>query len=235
MVPLAGWGGTGAKWGRRVFTGQDAARFLDDVGSRALNQAADAVPPSSVARADGLPANVDVPTLRFGDEASFNAAAARAHPNSAYEYNGVTWHTDAQGRTRLVEGSLSEGSATRSRLQTEIGNLDGVAADTDVGFHILGHWFGGPTNPLNVVPGNGRPLADGTKNLNNSGYARMERSLRDAIRDPDVADVAVRMEPVYFDANSTVRPDVFRVVTTITRADGTVTTTPYRFLNRRNP
>ncbi|WP_169316047.1 DNA/RNA non-specific endonuclease [Serinicoccus profundi] len=235
MVPLAGWGGTGAKWGTKVFKGSDAAKFVDEVGGKVLDDAIGGAPMPSVAKADGLAGKVDVPSMKFTDEASFNAAANKAHPNASYEYNGITWRTDEFGRTKAIEGSLTEGSATRSKLQTDIGNTPGVAADTDVGFHLLGHWFGGPTNRLNVVPGNGKPLADGTKNLNNSGYAKMERSLRDAIRDPDVADVKVRMEPVYFDGNTSVRPDVFRVVTETVNKDGTVIKNTYRFMNRKNP
>ncbi|OLT41815.1 hypothetical protein BJF86_02025 [Serinicoccus sp. CNJ-927] len=233
MVPLAGWGGTGAKWGTKVFKGSDAAKFIDEVGGKVLDDAIDAAPVPTVAKADGLPGKVDVPSMKFTDEASFNAAANKAHPNASYEYNGVTWKTDEFGRTKAVEGTITEGSATRSKLQTDIGNTPGVAADTDVGFHLLGHWFGGPTNRLNVVPGNGKPLADGTKNLNNSGYAKMERSLRDAIRDPDVASVSVKLEPKYMSTNVSVRPDAFNVVTTITRKDGTIETKPYFFENQR--
>jgi hypothetical protein len=41
--------------------------------------------------------------------------------------------------------------------QADLGKVPG-SQPGDVGFHLIGHQFGGPINPLNVVPGNGQPL-----------------------------------------------------------------------------
>lgn len=117
-------------------------------------------------------------------------------------------------------------------MQREIGN-SADAASTDVGFHLIGHWFGGPVNKLNVVPGNGKPIGDGLANLNQGEYAKMERMLRDAVLDSNIKDVNVKVEPRYFDGNSTTRPDTIWVVTRTTDSQGNVVEQTFRFANKR--
>jgi len=57
-------------------------------------------------------------------------------------------------------------------------------APSDVGFHLIGDRFNGPTNRLNVVAGNGKPLADGLPNLNQGAYKRFENRVAHLASDP---------------------------------------------------
>lgn len=200
LVPFLGWGSTAGKWTRRALTAEE----LTILGRLDTFPAGfDHV--SMVARADGL----EVPTFEFSNLRAFNRAANNAHPNARYVFNGVAWETDALGRPIRVSGAPSGSAAGRSPgVQRGIGH-EGI--DGDVGFHILADSLGGPTNRLNVVPGNGKPLGDGLANLNQGRYSQMESYLREALGNNQA--VQVDIVPQYRPDNLTTRPDVFTVQT----------------------
>ncbi|MBB5786560.1 DNA/RNA non-specific endonuclease [Jiangella mangrovi] len=200
LIPFLGWGATGGKWTRRALTAQELTILgrLDSFPTGFDNV-------TMMARADG----VELPTFEFSDLAAFNRAANSAHPNARYVFNGVAWETDSLGRPIRVSGSPSGSAAGRAPgVQRGIGH-EGI--DGDVGFHILADSLGGPTNRLNVVPGNGKPLGDGLANLNQGRYAQMERYLREALGNNQA--VQVDIVPRYRPDNTTTRPDSFRVQT----------------------
>lgn len=146
--------------------------------------------------------------LRFESFDDLNAAANAALPNTIYEYGSLRWTTDAQGRVARAEDQVTLDAVGRNdpALQRRIGN-EGYA--TDVGFHLIADSFGGPTNRLNVVPGNGKPLPDGTKNLNTGAYATFERQIRQIKQaNPDLK-IEMRVEALYDAGNTTSRPDAF--------------------------
>ncbi|WP_131106091.1 DNA/RNA non-specific endonuclease [Ornithinimicrobium sufpigmenti] len=202
LVPLGGQAATAGKWGRRVLTADEAAAVLRNLDNVPLNQLDDSV--QLLARGD----NIGPGVFRFDSMADFNAAANRAHPNVRYEYNDMFWRTDEAGRTAEVGGQLSLNPGGRdARLQGEIGRGPD-ALDSDVGFHLIADSLGGPTNRLNVLPGNGRPIDDGLANLNQGAYARMENVLRGALQGG--SEVRFNLRTVYPEGITT-RPDRFVV------------------------
>lgn len=78
---------------------------------------------------------------------------------------------------------------------------------TDVGFHLWPADAGGPVNMLNVIPGNGKPLPGGIKNLNNSQWARFEKRVMDLAKTPGT-NVEARIIPRYLYGNSSRRPNI---------------------------
>jgi hypothetical protein len=145
-------------------------------------------------------------TVRLNDEAAFKAAADHAAPNTTYEFGSYSWTTDAEGRTVQAEGTVELTPAGRdSDLQAAIGK---EGEPTDVGFHLVGDRFNGPTNRLNVVPGNGKPLSDGLPNLNQGAYKRFENQVAKLASDPNNT-VDVRIGAEYNPGNATTRPDGF--------------------------
>jgi len=145
-------------------------------------------------------------TVRLDDEAAFKAAAEHATPNTTYEFGSYSWTTDAEGRTVQAEGTVELTPAGRDTgLQAAIGK---EGESTDVGFHLIGDRFNGPTNRLNVVPGNGKPLTDGLPNLNQGAYKRFENQVAKLASDPNSA-VDVRIQVDYNTGNMTTRPDGF--------------------------
>lgn len=140
----------------------------------------------------------------FDGESEFNNAA-NAHPdNAALTFEGVTYETDDRGRIALVYGTPEWNERARSSEQTEIGHQ---GDDFDVGFHVLMHNAGTPTNELTVVPGNGFPIVgDPDSNLNQGDYANQyERQLR-AMQEQN-PEVEIRVN--YHPDNDTIRPDSF--------------------------
>ncbi|MEJ2459956.1 MAG: DNA/RNA non-specific endonuclease [Novosphingobium sp.] len=147
-------------------------------------------------------------TVRHFDNADdFNAAANAATPNTRYEYGSYSYSTDASGRVAVAEGTFDLALAGRNdpALQAEIGR---EGKPTDVGFHLIADRFGGQTNRLNVVPGNGKPLGDGTANLNQGAFKRFENTVADLAEDGRT--VEVRITAQYDAANTSNRPDSFR-------------------------
>lgn len=145
-------------------------------------------------------------TVRLDDEAAFKAAGEHAAPNTTYEFGSYSWTTDAEGRTVQAEGEVELTPAGRDKgLQTAIGK---EGEPTDVGFHLIGDRFNGPTSRLNVVPGNGKPLTDGLPNLNQGAYKRFENQVAKLASEPNKT-VDVRIQVKYNTTNMTTRPDGF--------------------------
>ncbi|MET0328119.1 MAG: DNA/RNA non-specific endonuclease [Luteimonas sp.] len=205
----------GAKVADAADTAADAARVaehaegLGDAGRTAARGAEDADLAKIVADAGTGRTIGGRPVLAFESMDDFNIAANAARPDTVYEFGDYRWTTDDAGRVIKAEGSVSLEPVGRNdpTLQRAIGN-EGYA--TDVGFHLIADSFAGPTNRLNVVPGNGKPLADGTKNLNTGDYGhKFEGQIRELKRaNPDL-DMQIRVEPFYDAANTTNRPDGF--------------------------
>jgi DNA/RNA non-specific endonuclease len=147
----------------------------------------------------------------FTREEDFNRAANHAEPNSTYDYGGYKWSTDASGRVESVEGKVTlnkvDGRAGTDGVGTTSIGHSADAKDGDIGFHLIGDQFNGPTNKLNVVPGNGTP-ANGLANLNQGAYASWERQVKNLAKEPGNS-VEVRVEPRYNGSNTTSRPDAF--------------------------
>ena len=144
--------------------------------------------------------------IRLNDADVFKAAAEHAAPNTTYEFGTYSWSTDAEGRTIQAEGTVDLTPAGRdTNLQAEIGK---EGEPTDVGFHLIGDHFNGPTNRLNVVPGNGKPLTDGLPNLNHGANKRFENQVAKLASDANNS-VEVRIQPEYNPGNLTTRPDGF--------------------------
>ncbi|MEN4903294.1 DNA/RNA non-specific endonuclease [Luteimonas sp. TWI662] len=149
------------------------------------------------------------PLLQFDTMDDFNVAANAARPDTVYAFGDYRWSTDEAGRVVKAEGSVSLEPAGRNDpgLQRQIGH---EGYPTDVGFHLIADSFAGPTNRLNVVPGNGKPLPDGTKNLNTGAYGhQFEGQIRALKQENPELDVQIRVEPYYDAGNTTSRPDGF--------------------------
>ena len=142
-------------------------------------------------------------TRTFSTSNQFNTAANSPEPNVTYKSGTYSWVTDANGRSAGVSGQVEVKSYGRDvSLQTQIGK-EGV--NTDVGFHLIGDALNGPTNRLNVVPGNGKPFGD-EPNLNQGAYKKFENQVRTLAADP-ANRVEIKVEPVYDPGNMTTRPD----------------------------
>lgn len=146
------------------------------------------------------------PLLRFESLDDFNTAANAARPNTVYEFGSYRWSTDELGRIERAEGKVDLTPLGRndSKLQAAIGN-EGRA--TDVGFHLIADRFNAPTNRLNVVPGNGKPIGDKLPNLNNGAYKRFENTIAD-LRAKG-SEVEIRVSAEYNPGNLSNRPDTF--------------------------
>jgi hypothetical protein len=146
---------------------------------------------------------------RFDNIDDFVRATNDPMPNAKYTFDGVTWKTDRLGRLDSVEGPVSLNPVGRNDpvLQRRIGYN---GPDTDVGFHVWPDQWGGPTSMVNVVAGNGKPIGDGLRNLNNGDYADFERKVTELAKDPN-KQVEARVTPIYADGNTSRRPDFFNV------------------------
>lgn len=153
------------------------------------------------------PAAREIGVRTFDNADDFNRAANDALPNTRYEYGNYSYTTDAQGRVTTAEGKISLDPVHRNDpdLQAQIGN---EGRDTDVGFHLIADRFGGQTNRLNVVPGNGMPTGDGLPNLNTGAYKRFENSVAKLAENP-ANRVEVKIETRYDAGNASTRPDEF--------------------------
>ena len=117
-----------------------------------------------------------------------------------------------------------ESRRTQRNLATKIDKED---KPSDVGFHLLADSLNGPTNPLNVVPGNGKPIGDGLANLNQGAYASLERTIR-KMASSSAAPVEIRVTPQYTAGNLSRRPDTIVVEVRSGAQDWTVD----EFLNK---
>ena len=185
--------------------GSNVAEAGADVAAHTLKQA-DEVAPQALKQGDEV-ADAALEVRKFDNAADFNKAANDATPNMRYEYGGYAYETDALGRVKISEGEIGLTATGRndSALQADIGR---EGRDTDVGFHIIADRFGGQTNRLNVVPGNGKPIGDGLPNLNQGPYKQFENTVGKLAGDPKNT-VEVRIEAAYDSGNTTTRPDRF--------------------------
>ncbi|HEY9412173.1 MAG TPA: DNA/RNA non-specific endonuclease [Jiangellaceae bacterium] len=139
---------------------------------------------------------------------AFNQLANRAEPNTVYQHRGVRWKTDHLARPVQVSGRVKRRSGLTKRLGSRLQNTIGKEGrPTDVGFHLLAHSLGGPTNRLNVVPGNGRSIGDGKPNLNQGEYKSFELEISQLLKEG--RRVRVRIRAVYDHDNTSTRPDFF--------------------------
>ncbi|RZF65153.1 hypothetical protein EWE75_07220 [Sphingomonas populi] len=173
-----------------------AARHTDDVAGAVAkhgDEAAQAAEKASV--------------KRFSTAAEFNASANHALPSTRYEYGSYAYTTDAKGRVSTAEGTIGLSATGRNdnALQSQIGH---EGRSSDVGFHLIADRFGGQTNRLNVVPGNGKPIGDGLPNLNTGAYKRFENTVAEIAAQPG-NKVEVKIEAKYDSANASTRPDDF--------------------------
>jgi hypothetical protein len=188
----------------------DAARIADrvdtagDVG-RVTGNTSDELA-DILARAETGTSVGGRPLLRFESMDDFNVAANAARPNSVYEFGNYRWTTDDQARVIRAEGRVDLNPVGRNDpgLQTSIGH---EGRPTDVGFHVIADRLGGPTNRLNVVPGNGKPIGDDLPNLNNGAYKRFENELARLADQGHQVDM--RVMPEYNPGNTSNRPDRF--------------------------
>ncbi len=155
----------------------------------------------------GARAADNIPVRQFDNAADFNRAANNAAPNTRYEYGNYSYTTDANGRVSVAEGQIDLTPAGRNdpTLQADIGR---EGRSTDVGFHMIADRFGGQTNRLNVVAGNGKPIGDGVANLNQGAFKRFENRVADIAAQPGNT-VEVRITANYDPTNVTTRPDSF--------------------------
>ncbi|MFG6177464.1 DNA/RNA non-specific endonuclease [Halomonas sp. THAF12] len=151
---------------------------------------------------------------RFDNVTDFNRAANNPQPNARYEYGTYAWETDNLGRVTEASGTVRldalDGRAGTDGISTSVIGKEGRPGD--VGFHLIGDQFGGPTNRLNVVPGNGaRADPSGPPNLNQGQYGKFELSMKRAAQDPVNAgrNIEVKITPQYAKGNATNRPDAF--------------------------
>ncbi|WP_101927397.1 MULTISPECIES: DNA/RNA non-specific endonuclease [Luteimonas] len=201
----------GAKLADAAADTADVARVtgrLDDPGDVAgpAARATDDALGDALARADTGTTVGGRPLLSFESIDDFNLAANATRPDSVYEFGTYRWTTDDQARVIRAEGRVDLEPVGRNDpgLQRDIGH---EGRPTDVGFHVIADRLGGPTNRLNVVPGNGKPIGDDLPNLNNGAYKRFENQLARLAEAGH--DVDMRVSPQYNPGNTSSRPDVF--------------------------
>jgi hypothetical protein len=219
VIPGVGWAATGGKWTRKGANAVEAGSKLLTRDGKVFDETAESF--KLLAKGD----NVEPGVFKFKSMEDLNRAANNPHPGVTYQYKDMSWTTDELGRTTYVQGKLTKESAGRDpKLQRDIGKGPD-AKDSDVGFHLIADSLGGPTNKLNVLPGNGKPIDDGLANLNQGAYASMEKALRKALGEGK--DVDIELTPVYRSGNSTTRPDEFHVTTWVDGVD-----VDYVFVNK---
>jgi DNA/RNA non-specific endonuclease len=215
FIPGADVGAAAGDVGRTAALLGDAGKLADAtetagrIGNLAgdAGKAVDAGKVIDAGRAADSAANA-THVVQLDDAAALKAAAEHPAPNTRYDFGNYSWTTDARARPIVAEGRVELTPAGRdTALQEQIGK---EGAPTDVGFHLIGDRFNGPTNRLNVVPANGKPLGDGLPNLNQGAYKRFENQIAKLAADPHNA-VDVRIMSRYDGGNLTTRPDEFTV------------------------
>lgn len=151
----------------------------------------------------------------FATQADFFAETNKANklsPYAEYKFNGYTYETDSKGRVVSASGELrlqnSRGpNRPNGGLQTTIGHQGRPAVNgkyPDVGFHLIGHQFGGEINYLNVVPG------DAILNGNGAGkYGNLENRLAAKLKAGHRVEVNIQIN--YDGATIAGRPESFTV------------------------
>lgn len=148
--------------------------------------------------------------LNFASMAELNEASEPPQPDAIYRAENLTFETDHLShviRATATNVQLSPADP-RASLRRKIGN---EGEQFDVGFHLIAHIFGGPTNRLNVVQGNGLRIPGAGPNLNQGEYAKMEREVRRAVSEGASVDLDVA---VRYDAGASSRPTKFEATVT---------------------
>ncbi len=196
---------------------EPALRELAEVVGKVPQSAIDALPAGARESFERMKTQLDefvsagarqadaIAVRQFDNAADFNRAANNAAPNTRYEFGEYSYTTDAQGRISVAEGEISLTATGRNDpdLQAAIGR---EGRPTDIGFHLIADRFGGQTNRLNVVPGNGRPIDDGLPNLNQGAFKRFENRVAGLAEQPGNR-VEMRIRAEYDPTNASNRPD----------------------------
>ncbi len=125
-------------------------------------------------------------------------------PNNEYEVRGYRYKTDGKARIVEASGKLKMKAPNYKRDMENVRHKEGQEyRDTDDRGHLIGHQFGGSDRLENLVPMDAK--------LNQGGFAKLERTLADAVKDS--ADVRLKVEQI-FDGDSN-RPSEFRVTYSI--------------------
>ena len=158
--------------------------------------------------------DLETSVYKFDDLESFNRAANKPKANSTYVHGDHSCKTDDKGRVIEATGKVklqkADGRAGTDGVSTVLIGKEGEIGD--IGFHFIGDQFDGPTNRLNVVPGNGKRIDPNLPpNLNQGAYAKFERKVKEVRLDPnnDGKDIEIKIKPRYSKSNQTNRPDDF--------------------------
>lgn len=136
--------------------------------------------------------------IKAGEKGSWSKSLNKPGPNTIYKVDGnKIYHTDDQGRVKMVEADLTAMTKDRNTYQQRKAGKSGDSGDE--GGHLLASIFDGPGEKLNLVPMDA--------NLNKGVWKKMENSWAKALEDGK--PVKVKINPTY-SADST-RPDKFTV------------------------
>lgn len=196
VVPIVGDAATGGKVLKAFGKSAELTKALSrtDLAGKSLDDALESAQLLRGAEA------YEGAIFKFDNLEDFQKAANTPHPNVIYEFDGIRYTTDSNvpPRSIKIEGKpLTTKGFNDPKLRTLLGKGPD-AQPGDVGFHLWAESFGGPTNALNVINGNGKVAkADIArfKNLNTSEYAKMENQVRAALKRGD--DVHFEVKPIY--------------------------------------
>ncbi|OVZ94938.1 hypothetical protein CBW54_00545 [Yersinia kristensenii] len=136
--------------------------------------------------------------IKSGEKGSWNKSLNKPEPNTIYKVDGnKVYHTDDQGRVKMVEADLTAMTKDRNTYQQRKAGKGGDPGDE--GGHLLASIFDGPGEKLNLVPMDA--------NLNKGAWKKMENSWAKALEEGK--PVKVKINPAY-SSNST-RPNKFTV------------------------
>ncbi|CNK65880.1 HNH endonuclease domain-containing protein [Yersinia enterocolitica] len=140
--------------------------------------------------------------IKAGEKGSWSKPLNKPSPNTIYKVDGnKVYHTDDQGRVKMVEADLTAMTKDRNTYQQRKAGKSGDSGDE--GGHLLASIFDGPGEKLNLVPMDA--------NLNKGAWKKMENSWAKALEDGK--PVKVKINPIYTgDSN---RPSSFEIKCTI--------------------
>lgn len=110
-------------------------------------------------------------------------------PNTDYEINGYSYHTDEYGRITSVEGTLHiKNREGRLPIKDSIETIGkGDQKETDDRGHLIGDQFDGSNGMENMIPQDA--------NINRGDYNKLEQELAKEVKDGK--KVEVKIEPQY--------------------------------------
>jgi RHS repeat-associated protein len=156
--------------------------------------------------------------------ADYRAASLNPQPNTVYQYNNHEFTTDNLGRGVNTSGRLSLGNGGNrfhdDRLLGFPHHPDALPGD--IGFHAGGDQFGFPGGNLNLFPGNTR------LNSQSGAYGRFERTVLKPLVAAPGNTVQADFRRVFYQGNTTIRPDEIRVSYSVNNQPPVTTT----FLNQ---